>query len=381
MDMISAMGGNAWSVLSYAVPFLFLLGVVVFIHELGHFLVGRWCGVRVLSFSIGFGREIFGFNDSHGTRWKISLLPLGGYVKFYGDMNVASAPDMDAVRQMSDIERKESFPLKPVWQRALIVLAGPVANFLLAIVLFAGLSMTNGRNVNDPYVGAVVENSAAAAAGFRPGDKILTINDRPVKSFEDIQRLVSPNAGVEIGVRILRDGQEIAVRLTPRMEERRERLGISRVGLIGLRVSTDPAHRHREYYGPIEAIGYGVGETWFIISRTLDYVAKLFTGREYADQLSGLPRVVQASGEVTKASGFSGLLALTALMSVSIGLLNLFPIPMLDGGHLVFYAYEAIRRKPASEAAMEFSFRLGFAAVIALMLLATWNDIKHFVSL
>jgi regulator of sigma E protease len=381
MDFISALGGNIWTALTYALPFLFLLGLVVFIHELGHFLVGRWCGVRVITFSVGFGRELFGFNDRHGTRWKISALPLGGYVKFHGDMNVASAPDMDAVRKMSDAERRESFPLKPIWQRALIVAAGPVANFILAIGIFAGLAIFAGRFVNDPYIGSVIPGSAGEAAGFQAGDKILRINDRAVATFEDIQRLVNPNAGTEIGVTILRNGQESTIRVTPRLEERRERLGVARFGLIGLRVSPDPAHRHKEYLGPLQAIGHGAGETWFIITRTIDYVAKLFTGREYADQLSGLPRVVQASGEVTKAGGFAALLALTALMSVSIGLLNLFPIPMLDGGHLVFYAYEAIRRKPASEAAMEMSFRFGFAFVIALMLLATWNDIKHFASL
>jgi regulator of sigma E protease len=368
-------------VLSYALPFLFLLGVVVFIHELGHFLVGRWCGVRVETFSIGFGRELFGFNDRHGTRWKISALPLGGYVKFYGDMNVASAPDMDAVNRMSEEERRQSFPLKPIWQRALIVAAGPIANFLLAIAIFAGLAMVAGRWVNDPYIGGVVAGSPGEAAGFKAGDKILSINDRNVATFEDIQRLVNPSAGTEIAVRVQRSGQELLIRVTPRLEERRERLGVARMGLIGLRASPDPAHRHQEFYGPVRAIGHGVGETWFIISRTLDYVGKLITGREYTDQLSGLPRVVQASGEVTKIGGFASLLALTALMSVSIGLLNLFPIPMLDGGHLVFYAYEAVRRKPASEAAMEMSFRFGFAIVIALMLIATWNDIKHFVSL
>jgi regulator of sigma E protease len=381
MDFLSALGGNAWTVLSYALPFLFLLGVVVFIHELGHFLVGRWCGVRVLTFSIGFGRELFGFNDRHGTRWKISALPLGGYVKFYGDMNVASAPDMDAVRQMSEAERRESFPLKAIWQRALIVAAGPLANFILAIVVFAGLAMFAGRSVNDPYIGGVIPGSAGEAAGFRAGDKILSINDRNVATFEDIQRLVNPSAGVEVAVRIQRDGAESVIRVTPRLEERKERLGVARFGLIGLRASPDPAHRHVEHYGPVKAVAHGIGETWYVIWRTLDYVGKLFTGREYADQLSGLPRVVQASGEITKAGGFTGLLALTALMSVSIGLLNLFPIPMLDGGHLVFYAYEAIRRKPASEAAMEMSFRVGFGLVIALMLFATWNDIKHFVSL
>jgi regulator of sigma E protease len=381
MDVISAMGGNLWTALTYAVPFLFLLGVVVFIHEMGHFLVGRWCGVRVLTFSIGFGRELFGFNDRHGTRWKISALPLGGYVKFYGDMNAASAPDMEAVRQMSAEERRESFPLKPVWQRALIVAAGPFANFILSIALFAGLAIFAGRSVNDPYVGSVVPGSAAETAGFKAGDKIIRINDRHVATFEDIQRLVNPSAGIEIAVRILRDGRESVIPVTPRLEERRERLGISRLGLIGLRASPDPAHRHVEFYGPMKAIAHGAGETWFVVERTMDYVTKLFTGREHVDQLSGLPRVIQASGEVTKSSGLTGLLALTALMSVSIGLLNLFPIPMLDGGHLVFYAYEAIRRKPVSETAMEMGFRMGFAVVIALMIVATWNDIKHFAAL
>jgi regulator of sigma E protease len=381
MDFVSALGGNLWTALSYAAPFLFLLGIVVFIHELGHFLVGRWCGVRVLTFSVGFGRELFGFNDRHGTRWKISALPLGGYVKFYGDMNAASAPDMEAVRGMSEKERNESFPLKPVWQRALIVAAGPIANFLLAIVLLAGLGMTVGRYVNDPYVGSVIEGSAGEAAGFKANDKILTIDGKVVATFEDIQRLVAPNAGVETAVGIERNGERSVIRVTPRQDERRERLGVVRRGLIGLRPSQDPAHSHREIFGPLGAVKYGVEESYFFAERTVAYIGKLFAGREYADQLSGLPRVVQASGEVTKSAGFAGLLFLTAVMSVSIGLLNLFPIPVLDGGHLVFYAYEAIRRKPASEAAMEISFKLGFAAVIALMLVATWNDIKHFVSL
>jgi regulator of sigma E protease len=381
MDFVSALGGNLWTVLSYVAPFLFLLGLVVFIHELGHFLVGRWCGVRVLTFSVGFGRELFGFNDRHGTRWKISALPLGGYVKFYGDMNAASAPDMEAVRGMSDKERSESFPLKPVWQRALIVAAGPMANFLLAIVLLAGIGMTVGRYVAEPYVGAVIEKSAGEAAGFKANDKILTIDGKPVTTFEDIQRLVSPNAGVETLVGVERGGELLFIKVTPRLDEQRERLGVVRRGLIGLRPSADPAHRRHEVFGPLGAVKYGVTESYFFAERTLAYVGKLFMGREYADQLSGLPRVVQASGEITKSAGFAGLLMLTAVMSVSIGLLNLFPIPILDGGHLVFYAYEAIRRKPASEAAMEMSFKLGFVAVIALMLVATWNDIKHFVSL
>jgi regulator of sigma E protease len=381
MDFISAMGGNLWTILSYALPFLFLLCVVVFIHELGHFLAGRWCGVDVKAFSVGFGPEIFGFVDKHGTRWKISAIPLGGYVKFAGDLNVASTPDFAAANQMSEDEKRRAFPHKTVGQRSFIVAAGPLANFILAIVLFAGISMTYGRFKADAVVGAVVPGSVAARAGFLPGDKIVSINGEDIRFFEELQRKINTNAGVPMTMGVERNKALLTITATPELVELKERLGVQRLGRIGIQVTSDRANFRTERYGPVEAIGHGFKETWYVIERTMSYLGKLVIGRESADQLSGLPRIVQASGEVTQAGGFQALLGLTALMSVSIGLLNLFPIPMLDGGHLMFYAYEWIRRKPLSERSQEMGFRLGFALVIALMIFATWNDIKHFISL
>jgi len=381
MDFISATGGNLWTVLSYALPFLFLLCVIVFIHEMGHFLAARWCGVQVKVFSVGFGPELFGFNDKHGTRWKFSAIPLGGYVKFAGDLNVASSPDFDAADQMTEEEKRVSFPHKTVGQRAFIVAAGPLANFLLAIVIFAGLSMTYGRFKADAVVGGVNPNSVAERAGFKPGDRIVSVNGEPVGTFETLQRRVSINPGVPLTIVVSRAGSELSIQATPELVELKDRLGVQRIGRLGLQGSRDTSNFRVERYGPVDAVIYGVQETWYIVERTMAYLGKLIIGRESADQLSGLPRTVQASGEVTKSGGFQGLLGLTALMSVSIGLLNLFPIPLLDGGHLMYYAYEWIRRKPLSERKQEFGFRLGFALVIALMIFATWNDIKHFVSL
>jgi regulator of sigma E protease len=381
MDFLSAMGGNLWTALTYAVPFLFLLCVVVFIHELGHFLAGRWCGVHVTAFSVGFGPELFGFVDRHGTRWKFSAIPLGGYVKFSGDLNVASAPDFDAANAMSDEEKRTSFPHKSVGQRAFIVAAGPLANFILSVVLFAGLSITYGKFTADPVIGTVLPGSVAERAGLLAGDRVLRIDGTPIPSFEALQRLVNASPDVRLSIVVNRKGQETTIAATPELMEIKSSLGISRIGRLGLTGSTDPAYLRTERYGPVDGLLHGLRETWYVVERTGSYLGKLVTGRESPDQLSGLPRIVQASGEVTKAGGFQSLLGLTALMSVSIGLLNLFPVPMLDGGHLMFYAYEWIRRRPLSERKQEMGYRVGFALVIAMMVFATWNDIKHFISL
>ncbi len=381
MDFVSALGSNLWSVLSYALPFLFLLCVVVFIHELGHFLAGRWCGVKVKTFSVGFGPEILGFNDRYGTRWQFSAIPLGGYVKFFGDLNAASSPDFANAERMSEAEKQMSFPHKSVGQRAFIVAAGPMANFLLSIVLFAGLAMAYGRLVVDPVVGTIVPNSAAERAGFMPGDKIMRINGAEIVSFEALQRLVSASPEIPLTVVLQRRGSETTLSVTPELKEIKSRLGVARIGRLGIGASPETASVRTETFGPLKALAHGVSETWHVVERTMSYIGKLMIGRESADQLSGLPRIVQASGEVTQSSGFSGLLALTALMSVSIGLLNLFPIPLLDGGHLMFYAYEWLRKKPLSERKQEIGFKIGFALVIGLMIFATWNDILHFVSL
>jgi regulator of sigma E protease len=381
MDLFSAIGGGLWAALSYALPFLFLLCVVVFIHELGHFLAGRWCGVAVRTFSVGFGPEIFGFVDRHGTRWRFSAIPLGGYVKFAGDLNVASSPDFEGAARMSEAEKRVSFPHKTVGQRAFIVAAGPIANFILAIVIFAGLAMAYGHVKRDPVVGAVQPGSAAERAGFLPGDRLISVDGAPVETFEQLVRRVSVNPDVALDIVVERDGARLTLRATPTLRETKTRLGIERAGRLGIESTSDPRYLRVEHYGPIGALGYGVRETWFVVERTMAYVGKLITGRESPDQLSGVLRIGQASGEVTKSGGFQGLMWLTAIMSVSIGLLNLFPIPMLDGGHLLFYAYEWVRKRPLSERKQEMGFRVGFALVIALMLFATWNDIKHFVSL
>jgi regulator of sigma E protease len=368
-------------VVSYAVPFLFVLCLIVFIHELGHFWAARACGVQVKAFSIGFGPELIGFHDRNGTRWKISAIPLGGYVKFKGDMNAASAPDHASMNAMSEEERRVSFPHKPVGQRAFIVAAGPLANFILAIILFAGIAFYAGRPVLDPYVGAVNPGSAAEQAGFQAGDRVKSIDGQAMDSFERMMRYVSTRPDQPLSIVVDRSGREVLISATPRLNETKTRLGVERRGLLGLRPSLDPAHSRTRSFTVIEAIGHGFSESWFVVERTMSYLGKLIVGQEKADQISGLPRTVQASGEIAKLGGFTALLGLAALMSVSIGLLNLFPIPLLDGGHLVFYAYEWLRKRPLSEQTQEYGFRLGFALVIALMVFATWNDILHLLSL
>lgn len=381
MDFLAAMGGGLWAALSYALPFLFLLCAVVFIHELGHFLAGRWCGVAVKTFSVGFGPEVFGFVDRYGTRWRFSAIPLGGYVKFAGDLNVASSPDFEGAARMSEEEKRVSFPHKSVGQRSFIVAAGPLANFILAITIFAALSMTYGRLKIEPVVGAVQVGSAAETAGFLPGDRLVSIDGEAIATFEQLVRRVSVSPDVPMSIVVERGGAPLTLNATPTLRETKTRLGIERAGRLGIEASRDASAFRTERYGPFAAIGYGVQESWFIVDRTMSYLGKLIVGRESPDQLSGVLRIGQASGEVTKTGGLQGLLWLTAVMSVSIGLLNLFPIPMLDGGHLLFYAYEWVRKRPLSERKQEIGFRFGFAVMIALMLFATWNDIKHFISL
>ena len=377
MDIVQSVVST---VTGYGPPFLFVLTIVVFFHELGHFLVARWCGVGVKTFSIGFGPELFGWNDRKGTRWRVALIPLGGYVKFVGDENAASTPDREAVAQMSAAERAISFPAQPVAARAAIVAAGPIANFLLAIAIFTVVFAAAGRMDIVPRVGAVSAGSAAEAAGIRQDDLIVSIEGRPIESFMDIMRVVSVRADMPTVVVVDRDGKKVELSVTPRAFEEKSRFGVQRRGLLGIQASRDPRDRVMRQFSPIGAFGAGVAETWFIVERTGSYVAGLFTGRESASQLGGPLRVAQISGEVAEV-GFLALVNLAALLSVSIGLLNLMPIPMLDGGHLVFYAAEAVRGRPLSERAQDIGFRIGLAIVLALMIVSTWNDIAHFASL
>jgi len=374
LDNLTSLGSG---VLGYLLPFLFVLTIVVFFHELGHFLVARWVGIRVLVFSIGFGPELLGFNDRHGTRWKIAAIPLGGYVKFFGDENAASVPDQAAVVTMSEAERQQSFFYKPVSRRAAVVAAGPIANFILAIVFFAAIFMIYGQQTTSARVDTVQPDSAAAAAGIKPGDLVLSINGGAIKTFADMQRIISASAGRTVEIAVDRGGEPVTLKAIPELKEIKDSLGNThRVGVLGISRAMASDDLRMDPVSPTQAIILGFQETWFVVDRTLSYLGAVVIGQEAADQLGGPIRIAQVSGQVASV-GMAALIHLTAVLSVSIGLLNLFPIPLLDGGHLLFYAIEAARGRPLSERAQEFGFRIGLAIVGMLMIFATFNDIKH----
>jgi regulator of sigma E protease len=376
-DFLGGMSAFGGGLIGYVVPFLFVLTIVVFFHELGHFLIARLCGIKVITFSIGFGPEIVGFNDRYGTRWKISAVPLGGYVKFFGDENAASVPDRDAASGMTEAEKNDSFQFKPVGSRAAVVAAGPIANFILAIAIFAIVFMIVGKQTTTARVDAIQPNSAAQAAGFQPGDLVVAINGNPIANFSEMQRIVSISAGEPIRVEVERGGVPVTLNATPELKELKDNFGnVHRLGVLGISRSMAPGDIKTEKAGPLQAVVMGVQETWFVVDRTISYIGGVFTGRESADQLGGPIRIAQVSGQVATA-GFTALIHLTAVLSVSIGLLNLFPIPLLDGGHLLFYGIEAARGRPLSERAQEVGFRIGLAIVVVLMIFATFNDILH----
>ncbi|GEO97983.1 RIP metalloprotease RseP [Methylobacterium haplocladii] len=379
MEFLTAMSGTAAGFFSALLTFLVVLTIVVFVHEMGHFLVGRWCGVGVHAFSIGFGPEIVGFNDRHGTRWKLCAIPLGGYVKFVGDANGASVPDPEAVAKMDPHERAISFPTQPVAKRAAIVAAGPIANFILAIAVYSGAIWVSGRYEIPPRVEAVMPNSAAARAGFEPGDVIKAIDGKPVGTFNGMQRIVSTNADANLVITVERAGTETQLNAKPEVYEETTPFGRHRLGRLGIQ---GPKGNEGKLvsYGPVESLALGSQETYFIVERTIDFLGKLVTGRESVDQLSGPIGIARVSGEVARVGGVGGIINWIAFLSVSIGLLNLFPIPLLDGGHLMFYACEAIRGRPLSERVQEIGFRIGLALVLMLMLFATKNDIFNAVA-
>jgi regulator of sigma E protease len=372
MGWLSAFGGG---LVGYLIPFLFVLTLVVFFHELGHFLIARWCGIRVLTFSIGFGPELVGFYDRYGTRWKVSAVPLGGYVKFLGDENAASATDHQAVEKLSEADKREAFISQKVGSRDAVVAAGPIANFILAIVIFAAIFALFGKQSTSARVDTVQPASAAAKAGFQTGDLVLSIDGNKVDSFSDMQRVVSESAGVTLTIEVERGGSHQTIKAIPDLKEVKDGFGNKhRIGVLGISRSMLPGDIKVEHVNPLRAVVMGVQETWFVVDRTISYIGGIFAGREAADQLGGPIRIAQVSGQVATA-GFVPLLHLAAVLSVSIGLLNLFPIPLLDGGHLLFYLVEAVRGRPLSERAQEFGFRIGLAIVVMLMIFATFNDI------
>ncbi|BBD37755.1 RIP metalloprotease RseP [Aminobacter sp. NyZ550] len=357
------------------VPFLFVLTIVVFVHEMGHYLVGRWCGIGVKAFSIGFGPELLGFNDRRGTRWKLCAIPLGGYVKFVGDMSVTSKPEGGGDDNLSAAERKIAFHTQPVWKRAATVFAGPLFNFLLTIAVFTVLFSAYGRYVMEPTVAEVRAASPAANAGIQPGDRFVSVDGQPVETFSDVQRIVSGRGGDPLTFVMMRDGKEVSVTATPEMMEQKDALGNSvKVAVIGVVNNEELGQPRLISYSPGGAFVQAVSETGHIIERTGQFLKRFVVGREDKCQLGGPVKIADMAGKAAQL-GFVWLVQLVALLSVGIGFLNLLPIPPLDGGHLAFYAVEAVIRRPVSERAMEAVYRVGMILVLAFMGFVFWNDL------
>src|ERR1700722_4744408 len=363
--------------IGYIVPFLFVLTIVVFFHELGHFLIARWAGVRVLTFSLGFGPELAGFNDRHGTRWKISAIPLGGYVKFFGHDSEASTPDLETLGNMSAEEQADSFHHKKAGPSAAKVAAGPIANFLLVMVVFAGVSLYLGEPSSLPRVYVIQPVSVAGAAGFQVGDVVASIDGTGIESFADMQRFVSTSAGSKLTFRVKRNDALITLSATPALKEVKDIFGNShKIGVLGIQYNAQPSDPKTAPVGYLESLKIGVEQVWFIVDGTFKFVGSLFVGAGSTGDLGGPLRIAQLSGQAASL-GFQFLLQLCAALSVSIGLLNLFPVPLLDGGHLLFYSVEAVRGRPLSQRAQEMGSRIGLGLVLMLMVFVTYNDILH----
>jgi regulator of sigma E protease len=357
---------------TYVVPFLVVLTVLVFVHELGHYWVARRCGVRVEVFSIGFGPELFGWTDRAGTRWKFSAVPLGGYVKMFGDADAASTPGAE-LAEMTEEEKAVSFHHKTLGQRAAVVAAGPIANFLFALIVFAGLFVIVGQPFTPPEIGGVLPDSAAERAGLKAGDRIVAINDQPIERFEEIQRIIQLNLDSPLTLVVRRDGKDLRLNAQPTIVEEQDRLGNKmRLARLGIRGGGVEFVR----YGPGTAIWRALGETYHQTTGTLKAVGQIITGQRNSEELGGPIRIAQMSGEVAQ-GGIASLLVFMAVLSVNLGLINLFPVPMLDGGHLLFYGAEALRGRPLGARAQEYGFRIGLVLVFSLMVFATWNDLVH----
>lgn len=446
-DLLSAFGGN---VASYFIPFLLVISVLVFVHEWGHYIVARMCGVKVETFSIGFGRKIWSYTDKAGTEWRFAMIPLGGYVKMFGDTDPTSAKftesvaEGEALRKMTEHERKQSFYGKNVWQRMAIVAAGPAINFIFAIIVLTGLFMTVGRPVTPPLAAAIVENGSAYSAGIEPMDRIISINGAEVRRFSDIQRTVAVSLDEPLKIVVERAGEHIEIdNIVPRLETLTDRFGFKhsrgllgvissgnalaiegiqavngqegdiaamlreRMGAVvtltmapvgdnapqGLIVRLQPelngellagngqglllaplAQNNVVIYGVVGAFTESLRETWFVTQGTLRALGQMIIGTRSAQELGGLIRIGAVTGDAA-AAGFAALLTLAALLSINLGLINLFPIPMLDGGHLLFYTIEAIKGRPVPERVQDLALRFGFYVLIGLMLFANLNDI------
>lgn len=362
------------SVLFTILSFVFVLSIVVVIHELGHYWAARWYRVKVLAFSIGFGPELFHWIDKNGCRWRVAALPLGGYVKMFGDENAASMPDNTTIKQMTPEEREGSFHAKPLGQRAVVIAAGPAANFILAILIFSGLFMVRGEQIPPPVVHTVSENSAAQTAGFKAGDVIKSVNGTAIGSFDEIRRFTAQAAGETLTVVVERGGVPTTIVAQPRTTEVDSGFGRKlRVGQLGLAPPPRDAWPTQSY-SPPGAVWRAVTECWQVIADTMSYLWRVITLRTSGDQISGPLGIAAASGKVASL-GFLPLLVFIAAMSVNVGFANLLPIPVLDGGHLMFYAIEKIKGSPLSDRAQEYAFRAGLAVLLFLFVYAFRNDL------
>ena len=371
--------------------FVFLISIVVVIHELGHYWAGRFCGVHAEAFSMGFGPTLFSWRDKQGTVWRIAAFPLGGYVKFLGDAGAASEPDeskLAEIRQRMGPDAAKCYHFKPIWQRAFITAAGPIANFILAIAIFATLALTLGERYLEPVVGRFTEESTARTAGFEVGDRILMINDAPIFRFRDITTEVSWRPGETLTFSVERNGEVLTLVAAPSQTIYEDGFGGERQAA---RLGIGPAGPEmRRTFNPLSAVGFGAEQTWTVVSMTGRYVSYVVTGRSPPSQLNGPIGILTVAGQTAQTSIESGedagqsifllflnLINLAGFLSVGLGLVNLLPIPILDGGHLVYYAYEAVARRPLSMKAQAIGFRVGLALVLGMMLVATWNDLNY----
>ena len=354
--------------------YIISLSILVFVHEFGHFWVARRCGVKVEMFSIGFGGEIFGWTDRLGTRWRVAWMPIGGFVKMFGDADASSRPDAAAAEQMDATERSVSFAHKKLWQKSAIVAAGPLTNFLFAIVVMTVLFSTVGQPFTAPVIGKITPDSAAEHAGLMPGDVVQSVDGVAVARFEELRQAVLVQPGKPLTLALTRDGQPMTLTATPDTVEQKDWFGNSRpIGRLGMMSSGD-AVMHKE--DPFTAAWQATSETGSIIASSLENIGQMITGRRSTEDLSGPIGIGQIIGEVSR-TGFVPLVQLVAFLSISLGLVNLFPIPVLDGGHLLFYGIEAMRRKPISERALAVGFRVGFALIVSFFVFVMWHDLAR----
>ena len=359
----------------YFFAFAFLITVVVFFHELGHYLIARFCGIGVETFSIGMGKQLWGRYDKSGTLWRVALLPIGGYVKFYGDADLTGkkSPNSDLGEDKDD----KNFHTKSVWKKIATTAAGPIFNFLLAIIIFAGIFIYRGESIVQPFIGEVLENSPAHNSGLKKGDEIISINGQDIFSFNELRSFVIENPEKELTINIIRDGSTITVSLFPELIVDKDRFGTEyKIGRIGVMAMQDPSYHNIRDHNVISGFYRGIEETFNLSGKILSYLKNLFLGRESINQIGGPIKIVQITGEISN-YGIIALLSLIAAISVNLGIVNLLPIPVLDGGHLLYYSIEVLFGKPLSPRVQEIGMQIGMTILIALMLFVTFLDISR----